>query len=289
MSEMAPTEPQRANRNGSRPGFRAISAPVWVVLGVVAGVGATLVIVRQIEPRPSANVGVGAPIVSPAPSPGVSTPGKSGPVSPPPPQPIEPDPTGEAAQAAGAGPAGALTGSLPAGQIPPVNPVVINGGEDVDGKKESRFVELSVSAPQTDMESVENSVAKAAQAAGGEAHRFSIPKTQGDRERSGLLLFVPDDQLDAVQSQILGMGTASVRFEWKGPLGDRRFRIERPLRDALSDLEREERTLVEKYLDDAPLVVDVRERIDAVRKSLDNLTTPGRGIAVIRVYVGHRV
>lgn len=183
-------------------------------------------------------------------------------------------------------------GPIPGGPVAPITPVVLTdsmSGAEREARKETRYVEISIRVPQVDLGSARARVASIAKSAGGSSKPIFEARTIRASEREGLLLSAPASKLDEVVSKFMGIEIASLRDEWKGPFSERQIRIERNVRDALSALELEERQALERYLDDAPPVVDVRERIEKMRRELASLPRVPSGMAAVRVYLGHRV
>jgi hypothetical protein len=283
---LKPGEPPRKRRK--LPGW------IWLAGGALAGVAITLVVQGAIlaeERSASDRMPVGkapkSPVIKQAPEKSVApSPPSQGP---PPPQALTNKPPQEK-QPVSQQPPAEIHGSLPSVPVRPVNPIVIERpAEKPAPKPQSRLTEVSVRVHQTEGDETQAQIEGIAKSAGGTAKRFTIPKTTREREREVFILIVSEAKVDDVAAALLTIGLANLRDEWKGPASDLPARIDRPFRDALADLSREERDLEEKYLDDAPQLKDVRERIDSLRNQIDSLPQPPAGTAAVRVFLGYRV
>jgi hypothetical protein len=179
-------------------------------------------------------------------------------------------------------------GILPAMSSAPVNPVVITQPAETPPGKEARYLEVALYVPQTDVEDKVVAAIVSAGEIGGHGNRFEEVKGPSTPARFGAILFVPEDKLGDMTKRLEAMGVCATRDDWRGALSERKARIERPLRELIADLDRERRALLSRYLEDAPPVSDVTERLAAAQGALENMKRAKADEAVLRVYVSHR-
>ncbi len=280
------------------------SARTWLGLavGVPLGILATLLLqqmfvgpVRQGEVRgpltvqgpigpfasgpddPAADTDPSSAPTGPAGAPGASAPGT--------------DPSPMPAPAAPTPQPGVLGGSMPSGTISgnpnlPVQPIVIGDpqAEPPEPKVQMRDVAIAVGA--ADFESLGERLASLAQSSGGRSEKFIVPGSADSAEVEGIVLEVPEKSLRNVLQKVQASGPSTVLDEWSGAGADRESRLERPLRLRLAELEKERQKLLLKYLDDAPLVLRVTEKIELAKRQLRAVRAVPASSAVVRVYFG---
>lgn len=272
----------------------------WGVVGVIGGIVLTFGILRltgvypfnaqeKDSPPPLTRGAVaqsGGTDTTESPAPETPIPSSEEPTTPGEATEEQPQPTSADSTPGSTSPTPQIGGPLPVG---PVNPIVIGPGEGIESGVKCQLVEAVVFVPQADLESVRSQFVKLALDSKGKAVTFSEAPVGEVPGREGVLLSLPESALEATLARVLQAGTSSVTERWTGPPGERRDRIERPFRDGLYELLKEERKLLERYLEDAPEVKYVRERISETRRQQSLLLSPPPENAALRIYLLHKV
>ncbi|MCL4285362.1 MAG: hypothetical protein KJZ62_09685 [Fimbriimonadaceae bacterium] len=272
----------------------------WGIVGVIGGIVLTFGILRltgvypfnaptQDSPPPLKQEAVsqaGAPDANEGPASETLSPTSGEPTTPDEAPEEQPSPTNADPIPGSTSPTSQIGGTVPVG---PVNPIVIGPGEGIENSVKCQLIEAVVFVPQAELEAVKSQFLTLAKDSQGKAMAFSEAPVGEIPGREGVLLALPESALEATLAKVLKAGTSSVTERWTGPPGERRDRIERPFRDGLYELLKEERKLLERYLEDAPEVKYVRERIAETRRQQGLLLNPPPENAALRVYLLHKV
>lgn len=182
-----------------------------------------------------------------------------------------------------------ITGNLPSQPVPPLNPVVVKGPEEIEAVPHARFAEYISIVGEAEVATVAGRILAAAKAAGSTVQDSGeIELSKGGVARV-LILSVDPKKSTQLESDVVRAGDAQKNDAWSGPYSERRHRMERSLRTQLEELEKLKSQLLIKYLEDAPAVVECTERIAAINRQLASMKAVPASLDVIRVYVGSKV
>jgi hypothetical protein len=165
----------------------------------------------------------------------------------------------------------------------PVNPVVIG---DPNAPPKAAFAEVSVAATVDDVDGLVDRVRSIAAVARGYAWTYRLPRTSDATESRGVVVVVPASELESVVTKLATVAGATVLEQSSGDADERNARLERPLRSRLSELEKERQKLLIKFLEDAPSVVEVGEKIADLKAQLGGFKRVPPDRAAIRVVFG---
>jgi|GEM_PF-5795078 len=138
-----------------------------------------------------------------------------------------------------------------------------------------------------DAESDAQEIVRALQNAGASVRSANHYTSSGGIAGVQIVASVPETALAGAKSHLQSAGV-SVGDAWRGDLSERSSRIGAILSDRISDLRKAKTALLEKYLDDAPEVVQLDEEIQKLNQCLGMARISGKSakIAIIVVGVG---
>jgi hypothetical protein len=134
-------------------------------------------------------------------------------------------------------------------------------------------------------ESARSELAAMAKALGGSSQVFNEYRDIDRSDTPGILLFIPEAQLDEVVERVAAVGSTLVRDRWKGSSSARQSRLQDSYRTRIADLRKQRVELLGKYFEDAPTIVHMDEDIDRLTKTLNELKVgrSAEGMAIIKV------
>lgn len=169
----------------------------------------------------------------------------------------------------------------------PFNPMLSGAIDDQDNLPVGQPADNSLStwvlnAGEADVDQTQRDLDKIARKAGGRATPFTETGANGQPDRQGVIVEVDPTKAPEVERAVSKSATARERFV--GGSAQRQTKLEEDARMRLVALGRERSKLLEKYLDDAPEIKAIDERIESVKAEMRQIRLK-KG-AAIKVYIG---